>query len=129
VLKAFFESYNRHDLAGVLTTLSDTFAYGDCDFAARQMLVFETKEDLTAWLQAKFAEGDRFRVDEMVIAPAQGSPANDPRSTAVQVFRTSKTLKELFEGKPSLFKIILNVAGNRIQYLNTYGNVDCETGR
>lgn len=129
VLQAFFDSYNHYDVVGVLATLAETFAYGDCDFAESQMLVFETKEDLTAWLQTKFAEGDRFRVDEMIIAPAEGSPANDPRSTAVQVFRTNQSLKELFEGKPSLFKIILNAEGNRIQYLNTYGNVDCEAGR
>jgi len=93
------------------------------------MLVFEAKEDLKAWLQTKFAEGDRFRVDEMIIAPAEGSPANDPRSTAVQVFRTNQSLKELFEGKASLFKIVLNKEGNHIQYPNTYGNVDCEAGR
>lgn len=129
VLRAFFDSYNSHDLARVLATLSDTFAYGDCDFASRQMFVFETKEDLTLWLRVKFAEGDQFRVEEMIIAPADGSLANDPRSTAVQVFRTIESLKDLVQGKQSLFKIILNAEGTRIQYLNTYGNVDCEAGR
>src|SRR5688500_18099112 len=84
VLQAFFDSYNRYVLNGVLATLAETFAYGDCDFAERQILVFETKEDLTVWLQAKFVEGERFREDEIIIAPAEGSPANDSRSTAVQ---------------------------------------------
>lgn len=31
VLRAFFDSYNSHNLAGVLATLSDTFTYGDCE--------------------------------------------------------------------------------------------------
>ena len=81
MLRAFFDSYNRHDLAGVLATLAESFAYGDCGFATRQMLIFETIEDLTAWLRVKFAEGDRFRVKNIIIAPAEGSPASDPRST------------------------------------------------
>ena len=127
VLQAFFDAYNRHDVEGVLITLAETFAYGDCDIAARHMFVFETKKELAAWLQARFAEGDQFRVTEMIIAPAEGSPANDPHSTAVQVSRTSIILKD--QEKQSLFKIILNAEGNRIQYLNTYGNVDCEAGR
>ena len=127
VLQFFFEAYNRHDVARVLDTVAETFAYGDCDFAERQMLVFETKPDLTIWLQRKFAEQDRFQVIEMIIASPEGSPANDPRSTAVQVLRTNKVLKG--KDKQSLFKIILNDEGNRVQYLNTYGNVDCETGR
>ncbi|HKY54783.1 MAG TPA: hypothetical protein VJM08_10780 [Anaerolineales bacterium] len=126
MLEAFFDSYNRHDLSGVLATLAETFAYGDCDIPISHMWVFESKEDLSAWLQEKFAEGDQFLVEEMIIAPAEGSPANDPRSTAVQVLRTSETLAQ---GKQSLFKIILNTEGNRIKYLNTYGNVDCEAGR
>jgi hypothetical protein len=129
VLQAFFDSYNRHDLAGVLATLAETFAYGDCAFATRQMLGFETIEDLTAWLGVKFAEGVRFRVEEMIIAPAEGSPASEPRSTAVQVSRTNETLEKRVQEKQSLFKIILNAEGNRIQYLNTYGNVDCEAGK
>ena len=127
VLQTFFDSYNRHDLTGVLATLSETFTYGDCDFVRGQMFVFETKEDLAIWLQTKFADGDHFRVDEMIIAPADGSPANDPRSIAVKVLRTSEILKD--QKRPSLFKSILSTEGNRIQYLNTYGNVDCEAGR
>ena len=126
VLQAFFDSYDRHDVTGVLNTLAEAFAYGDCDFTGHQMFVFETKDALTDWLQARFVEGDQFRVDEMIIAPAEGSPANDPRSTAVQVSRTNENL---VQEKQSLFKIILNTDGNRIQYLNTYGNVDCEAGR
>jgi hypothetical protein len=47
VLQTFFDAYNRHDVEGVLVTLAETFAYGDCEIAARQMLVFETKDDLT----------------------------------------------------------------------------------
>jgi hypothetical protein len=129
VLQAFFDSYNRHDLAGVLATLAETFAYGDCDFATRQMRVFETIQGLTAWLRFKFAEGDQFRVEDMIIAPAEGSPASDPLSTAVQVSRTNETLEKMVQEKQSLFKIILNAEGNRVQYLNTYGNVDCEAGR
>lgn len=126
VLQAFFDSYNQHNLVGVLATLSETFAYGDCDFSGRQMFVFETKENLVVWLQEKFVEGDQFREEEMIIASAEGSPANDPRSTAVLVSRTSQSL---LQEKKSLFKVVLNIEGNRIQFLNTYSNVDCEAGR
>jgi len=129
VLRAFFKAYNRHDLVGVLATLAETFAYCDCDFAERQMLVFEKGRDLATWLQARFADEDQFQVMEMIIAPPDGSPPNDPRLTAVKVFRTSKTLKVLNAERESLFKIVLSVEGNRIRYLNTYGNVDCESGR
>ena len=125
VLQAFFDAYNRHDIEGVLMTLAKTFAYSDCDVVARHMFVFETKEDLAMWLEMKFSEGDHIIVGKMIIAPAEGSPPNEPRSTAVEVFRTSTILKE----KEGLFKIILNEEGNRIQYLNAYGNVDCEAGR
>lgn len=48
---------------------------------------------------------------------------------AVQVKRISEILKDLVQGKQSLFKTILNLDGNRIQYLHTYGNMDCEAGR
>lgn len=129
VLRAFFETYNRHDLVGVLATLAETFAYGDCDFAERHMLVFEKERDLATWLQARFADEEQFQVIEMIIAPPEGSPPNDPRLAAVKVFRTSKTLKVLNTERESFFKVVLSVEGNRIQYLNTYGNVDCESGR
>ena len=129
VLQAFFDAYNRHDFTGVLATLAETFAYGDCDFAERQMLGFETKPDLSIWLQRKFAHEDQFQVIELIIAPPEGSPANDPRLAAVQVIRTSQTLKKLSQEKQSLFKIVLSPEGNRIQYINAYGNVDCEAGR
>jgi hypothetical protein len=66
-------------------------------------------------------------VEEIIIAPAEDSPPNDPRSSAVKVFRSNETLKD--PQKRSLFKIILNAEGNRIQFINTYGNVDCEAGR
>jgi hypothetical protein len=108
---------------------AETFAYSDCDFEERQMFIFETKHDLAKWLQTKFADEDQFQVIEMVIAPPEGSPANDPGLAAVQVLRTNETLKVLAPEKQILFKIVLNEEGNRIQYLNTYGNVDCETGR
>ena len=126
LLEAFFVAYNAHDLDAVLATLDSTFAYGDCDFAARQMRVFEDRAALVAWLTARFAEGDQLALEELVIAPAEGSPPNDPRSTAAQVART---LAGLAGEKRSLFKIVLNEAGDRIQYLNTYGNVDCAAGR
>lgn len=129
VLQAFFDAYDHHDLAGVLATFAETFAYGDCDFQDHQMLVFETRPDLTTWLQAKFVDEDQFQVIKMIIAPPDGSPANDPGLAAVQVLRTNETLKVLAAEKQSLFKIVLNEEGNRIQYLNTYGNVDCEAGR
>lgn len=127
VLDAFFGAYNRHDVEGVLRTLSETFAYGDCDFEAREMSVFETREDLAAWLQTKFAQEDQFLVEKMIIAPAEGSPPNEPRLTAVRVERTNPCFEKL--RRQSLFKIVLNEDGNRIQYLNAYGNVDCEAGR
>lgn len=118
VLQAFFDAYNSHDFTGVLATLAE-----------RQMLVFETKPDLSIWLQRKFAHEDQFQVIELIIAPPEGSPANDPRLAAVQVIRTSQTLKKLVQEKQSLFKIVLSPEGNRIQYINTYGNEDCEAGR
>ena len=127
VLESFFDAYNRHDVEGVLITLSETFAYGDCDPAARHMFVFEEREDLAVWLQTKFADGDQFLVEKMIIAPPEGAPPNEPRSTAVSVNRTNKSLKN--GEKQGLFKIVLNEEGNRIQYLNAYGNVDCEAGR
>jgi hypothetical protein len=68
-------------------------------------------------------------VEDIIIAPVEGSPASDPRSTAVQVSRTSETLKDWAKDKQGLFKVILNTEGNRIQYLNTYGNVDCKAGK
>lgn len=129
VLRTFFDAYNGHDLAGVLATFAETFAYGDCDFEKRQMLVFETKPDLATWLQTKFADADHFQVIEIIIAPPEGSPANDPRLTAVKVSRPSETLNGLAWVKQSFFKIVLNEQGNRIQFLNTYGNLDCEAGR
>ena len=129
ILRSFLGAYNRHDVMGVLATLAETFVYGDCDFAARRMHVFETTEGLTTWLQAKFAQQDRFRVDEILIAPAEGSPANDSRNTAVSLLRTSTSLHASDQPRPSLFKIVLNAEGNRIQYVNMYGNVDCEAGR
>ena len=129
VLEAFFDAYNRHDLAGVLATLADPFVYGDCDFARRQMYVFETEDELTTWLNTKFADQDQFLVEEIVIAPTEGSPPDDPRNTVVEVLRTNTSLEAIAEPRRSLFKIILNPEGNRIQYLNTYGNVECEAGR
>lgn len=126
LLEAFFAAYNAHDVDGVLATLHAPFAYGDCDFAARQMRVFEDTVALTAWLTAHFADGDQMVVEETIIAPAEGAPPNDPRNAAVRVART---LAGVEGEKRSLFKIVLNEAGDQIQYLNTYGNVDCEAGR
>ena len=68
-------------------------------------------------------------MEEMIIAPVEGTPASELRSTAVQVSRTYETLEKRVQEKQSLFKNILNAEGNRIQYLNTYGNVDCEAGK
>jgi hypothetical protein len=103
--------------------------YGDCNFIDRQMHVFETRDDLIIWLEAKFAEQDQFLIEEMIIAPAEGSPPNDPRNTAARVVRTNTSRQALAKTKHSLFKIVLNTEGNSIQYLNTYGNLDCEAGR
>lgn len=129
VLQAFFHAYNRHDLDGVLAMLVDAPVYGDCDFTNRRMHVFETKDDLQVWLKARFAEDDQFIVQEMIIGPSMGSPPNDPRSTAVEVLRTNTTLEAIGHQKRSLFKIVLNNEGNRINFINTYGNIDCEAGR
>jgi hypothetical protein len=129
VLQTFFDAYNRHDGPGVLAALAETFAYGDCDFAGRRMHVFETRDDLAAWLELRFADGDQLAVEETIIAPAEGSPPNDPRLTAVWVLRTSGSLEAASLQKRSLFKIVLDLEGDHIQYLNTYGNVDCEAGR
>ncbi len=109
--------------------LAETFTYGDCNFIDRQRHVFETRDDLIIWLEAKFADQDEFFIEEMIIAPAEGSPPNDPRNTAVRVVRKNTSLQALAKAKHSLFKIVLNPEGNRIQYLNTYGNLDCEAGR
>jgi len=129
VLQAFFDAYNRHDLSGVLLMLAETFTYGDCNFIDRQRHVFETRDDLIIWLEAKFADQDEFFIEEMIIAPAEGSLPNDPRNTAVRALRKNTSLQALAKAKHSLFKIVLNPEGNRIQYLNTYGNLDCEAGR
>ncbi len=129
VLQSFFDAYNRHDLNGVLAMLVDAPVYGDCDFTNRRMHVFETKDNLQIWLKARFAERDQFIVQEMIIGPSTGSPPNDPRSTAVEVLRTNTTLEAHGQEKWSLFKIVLNNEGNRINFINTYGNIDCQAGR
>ena len=130
VLQAYFDAYNDHDSDGVLATLSPTSVYGDCDYAHRTFRVFRDKEDLTQWLQSRFAEDDRFKVVQMTIGPAEGSPPNDPRLAGVEVLRSNATLdSNSNQPKQIVFKIVLAESGDQIQYLNTQGNVACQAGR
>ncbi len=59
----YVDAYNRHDIRGVLATLdfSDpTFFYSDCDYAFGEGVKSYSKAEVTAWLRARFAEGERF---------------------------------------------------------------------
>ncbi len=59
----YVDAYNHHDIRGVLATLdfSDPkFNYDDCDYAFSEAVKSLSKAEVIAWLQARFAEGDRF---------------------------------------------------------------------
>jgi hypothetical protein len=63
VLEQFLDSYDRHDLAGVLSTLATSdprFKYADCDYTGYPSPTLTTRADIVRWLRARFGEGDRF---------------------------------------------------------------------
>jgi hypothetical protein len=126
ILEAYFDAYNNHDVAGILEILSTTFQYGDCDYQNHVDLVLKDYEELKQWLSSRFDLHDHFEVVEMTIAPAEGSPPISPRMAAVEVIRTSDILPS--DGRRSLFKIVMDEAGDHISFLNTEGNILCRKG-
>jgi len=126
ILEAYFDAYNHHNVAGVLEVLSTTFEYGDCDYQNHVDLVIKDYEELKQWLSSRFELHDHFEVIELTIAPAEGSPPISPRMAAVEVIRTSDILPS--DGRRSLFKIVMDEAGDHISFLNTEGNILCRKG-
>jgi hypothetical protein len=61
----FLEAYNRHDIAGVLSTLSFSdqqfpFNYHDCNYMSGASPTLTSEAGIRAWLRDRFAENDRF---------------------------------------------------------------------
>ncbi len=111
VLRAFFDAYNNHDVAGVLALLGHGFQYGDCDDARRIVYDFHSKAEVATWLRARFADHDRFTQVDL------GSPDHALTSPPVVnpgYIRTNDTLRAQGRVHVAGAKVILTPAGDRI---------------
>ncbi|HEX6510515.1 MAG TPA: hypothetical protein VF221_23035 [Chloroflexota bacterium] len=115
VMRAFLTAYNRHDVQAVLTTLAPWykhFFYSDCDYALMEGRVFRSgsRNDLTSWLRARFAEGDHFGGIRMVSRPSA------PSAVGFLARRTSNVLQAQGLALPmGMPKAVLDSEGNRLR--------------
>jgi YVTN family beta-propeller protein len=74
VLRNFVDAYNRHDVQGVLSALDGNVQYFDCDMSAGMAAHMNGTAAVRAWLQARFAEHDRFLQADISVPPGPTSP-------------------------------------------------------
>jgi len=125
VLRAYFDAYNNHDVAGVLALLGDGFQYGDCDDARRIVYDFRTKREVATWLRARFAERDRFTQVDL------GSPdhaLNSPPVANPGFIRTNDTLRAQGRVRVGGAKVILTQVGDRISTMALTSSELCTGG-
>jgi len=117
VVEAFVDAYNTQNLAGVLATVADDIDYGDCNDALGYAQIMHGKGALTTWLQARFAEHDRFAGARI------GTPVevNGQPGVSLSVIRISDVLRVRRRLVAISAKIGLTRDGSRLQALRTGG--------
>ncbi|MDQ2741294.1 MAG: hypothetical protein M3Z66_03215 [Chloroflexota bacterium] len=123
--QAFIAAYNNHDATRVLQLMDDTFpassphhlTYADCDLATGRERTFTKPRSLNTWLRARFAGGDRLRLQHVVRA---GSAAG----VTLRAVRTS----HLLTGR-RVVRVVVQVdpAGGLIQSIHI-SNSGCGRG-
>jgi YVTN family beta-propeller protein len=121
VLRAFVDAYNTHDLQGVLSTLADDIRYGDCDYTGGITRILQGKGAVKAWLQARFAEHDRFLQAQIDVPHGP----TFPRGASITAIRISDTVQAQGRLKWVGIKIGLTSGGGYLELVRMGGGPDC----
>lgn len=125
ILRAFLEAYNAHDVQGVLSTLTNDVHYGDCDYLNVSGITMQNKTAVGAWLQARFADHDRFMQAQLqVVLPHRATP-DAPLGATLVAIRSNDTLRALHHFVSQAAKIAIAPDGSHIEVLNMAGGADC----
>lgn len=99
ILRAFFEAYNRHDVAAVIALL-DPIDYTDCSVKADRATHMQTREVLGAWLTERFRLNEFLSMKEFTLQEWRedlGRPMTaDMTATRMNGDGTSKVARILF---------------------------------
>jgi len=110
--RTFLDRYNRHDVAGVLALLADDVVYGDCDSSQGTIVDLVGKSAVEAWLQKRFAEGDRIVQPRAVLRSWLSQPPNDPTTVVLEGSRAGSAGGPATQ--PLLVRVVPNPAVSRI---------------
>lgn len=134
VVQAFVDAYNRHDAQGVLATLAPDVSYGDCAYTdtgavstgsgARDGMLHGWGAVL-AWLQARFAEHDRFLQPTISLPGGQ----KDPLGASLEAIRVNDAVQEHQPITLAGAKIALTQDGGHLQWVAMGGGANCSLTR
>jgi hypothetical protein len=121
VLRDFVDAYNTHDLQGALSTLADDIKYGDCDDTGGITRILQSKGAVKAWLQARFAEHDRFLQTQIDVPHGPMFP----RGASITAIRINDTVQAQGRLKWVGIKIGLTSDGGHLELVGMGGGPDC----
>jgi ketosteroid isomerase-like protein len=111
--RSFLDAYGRHDVAGVVALLAADIVYADCDVSNGTLASLSGKSAVAAWLQKRFASGDRIAQPRVLVKSWLSQPPNSPTVFAIEGARADPALGSATQ--PVTVRITPNANVSRIR--------------
>jgi len=117
---AFLDAYSRDDVAGVVALLADDVVYADCVVSSGTIVTLSRKSAVAAWLQKRFASGDRIVQPRVLVKSWLSQPPNDPMVVAIEGTRADPALGSATQ--PLTVRITPNADVSRIHMFQIWSS-------
>jgi len=123
IVRSFFRAYNRHDLHAVLTMVTPSVRYTDCDWTTQQVRVAIGKAELKKLFQSEFVDKQQF-LQLSVVA----SNPNQRYVAGAQFLQTTRSMQtQGMAPQAGGFKIVLQSPGfAQIRFFAGIGPTRCK---